>query len=262
MASDTASIAGSDEEDVTSVVCALCSNPFGVVQIRHRCRKCFKRVCGDCSRGRVRLEHGSDRVRVCDACATEVRVGRTEELEEAIGVRVQINDSLKDLLKQKYHEIEGYKEHLLKILADEEFLLEENMPFDREIGPARINFKELVKYLDERVLWLINREKELSDLLVNDLKSLKIRTHKLSLLKQRTQKSELDASRVDLLVKQRDRLRDTFKLQSSTIRSLQDRVEIMEQRPNQSQTTTHVDTFIGDILIDKLFPCLTATTHN
>jgi FYVE/RhoGEF/PH domain-containing protein 5/6 len=52
--------------DKSSNQCTICLSDFSLLNRRHHCRKCGILVCGDCSKGRIKI--GPDQVRVCDRC--------------------------------------------------------------------------------------------------------------------------------------------------------------------------------------------------
>jgi FYVE/RhoGEF/PH domain-containing protein 5/6 len=52
--------------DKSSSQCTICLNDFSLINRRHHCRKCGILICGNCSKGRLKI--GSDMVRVCDRC--------------------------------------------------------------------------------------------------------------------------------------------------------------------------------------------------
>jgi len=178
-------------------------------------------------------------------------------LEEAVDAQVQINESLKSLLKEKYEEIENHKKKLIEFVASEPLVQES----DKFVGePSRINFRDLVLYLSDRLGYLSSRGSELEGAVEKDSKYQEERRRNLGFLVERRDKAEKNCKQSLELIAQRNRLLETFKVQQITLKSLQDRVDMME--------TSHTDTvdmpldvldtdeFIGDRLTRTLFPCL------
>lgn len=232
-------------------------------------------MCGSCSRSKVRLTTGKERV--CDECAKEHRAGRTEQLEEAVDVRVQINASLKALLREKFEEIEKHKAQLVALLVAQPYLQEPPATIDTPnrfspemFGLGRINFSDLVSYLDERIAFLKSRLAELTAAIATETAQQEERRRNFGFLEERTLRAESDAVRVEELVHQKDRLRETFKLQAATVRALQDRVEMMEQHHFESSRRSNLRSelrlppdvlsssqeFLGDRIVQRFFPCL------
>ena len=263
-------------ESTTS--CPLCDGEFSAVtRLRHKCRSCGIVVCSQCSGSRYRLSPDGPKERVCDICARDLRESHAEELEESADVRQQINESLKQLLKEKYEKIEEYKVFLLNLIHSEPYLqepptsLDSPSRFSAELGASRINFSQLVDYFDERVKFLKNKTREIEETISRDSEELSERRRNFEFLKDRTDKAEIDATRTSELVHQRNRLKEIFRDQSVSIRALQDRAEILE---NQQLSTgiggpgnllflapPPVDSvgeleFIGDKFVAKIFPCL------
>lgn len=247
--------------------CQICQSLYSVTRLRHTCRMCRGSVCGYCSQQRIRLVVGGAKERVCDNCAYEWRHEHAGQLEEAVDVRIQINLSLKSLLKEKHTEVESLKRYLVDIVESHPYLQEPPSlhgpsRFSSEIGLERINFIELVRYLDERVEFLKKRRSEISESLNREMVSQEERRTNFGFLQERTHKAESDAKRVSELSLQRDRLRDTFREQSYRIRSLQDRVEMLElgvsigeSGPLETVTDENMD-FFADRIADMIFPCL------
>lgn len=252
-----------------SNACTQCEIQFSLTRRRHYCRSCSFAVCSTCSSSRLRLIVGGEKERVCDTCAREWRTSHADELEESLDVRAQMNESLKQLLKEKYEMNEAVKKTLVEIIDRHQYLQDApalNSPFrfSPAMGLDRINFSELIKFFDARLLFLRNRAQELDETIERDRADQVERRRNFGFLLQRTEKAEVDASRVSELVDQRDRLRDIFREQAIRLRSLKDRVDILENRDirsgNQEMATAPIDAalaseFIGDRLVDNLCPC-------
>lgn len=252
-----------------TLACEVCSNQFSISRLRHVCRKCGAIVCGMCSQGRVRLVPGGDKQRVCQLCEQDVRATNIDEMEENADVRMQINTSLRVLLKDKYEEIEQYKKQLIQLVNSEDLLkeppsIEGPSRFDVSRGPDRVNFVDIVKYLDGSIQRLTKEYKELSQNFESESASIRERRSNFLLLQNRTQIAETNAEAVKELVKQRNRLKDTYMQQEATLRALQDRVEMMEQRLHQRTARVtdnghfyvEEDALVGDHIADRVFPCL------
>lgn len=251
--------------------CARCGTQFSITRHRHSCRACSSIVCSSCSSSRLRLVVGGEKERVCDACSREWRASHADELEESVDVRTQMNESLKQLLREKYENIEAVKKSLVELIDRHQYLQDAptlNAPFrfSPAMGLDRINFAELIKFLDARLLFLRNRTQELDETIERERSEHMERRRNFGFLVQRTEKAEVDASRVSELVEQRDRLRDIFREQAARLRSLKDRVDILENRDiqslsgNQDQVPASLDAvmadeFIGDRLVNNLCPC-------
>ena len=249
--------------------CQLCQTPFSVTTLKHRCRVCQHAVCGACSRHRIRLEVGGTKERVCDSCGAEWRASHAEQLEEAADVRAQMNSSLKALLKEKYEEVETLKRVLVDLIEAHQYLQEPPKltgpaRFSSEMGMGRINFSELVKYLDDRVKFLKARTIEIQEAVFIESAEQDERTRNYGFLQERTDKAEADANRVAELSLQRDRLKATYREQAARVRALRDRVDILESNPHsrlpgedndEVQDDSQPD-FVGDRFAEKLFPCL------
>jgi hypothetical protein len=257
----------------SDATCSLCDAEFSVTRLRHRCRKCNLVVCNQCSGSRYRVVPNGQKERVCDICARELQTSHSEELEETADVRQKINESLKLLLKEKYEKIEEIKRFLLNIISENEYLQEppsiDSPPrFSLEFGASRISFSQLVDYLEDRLRFLKNRTEEIRDAIDRDSAELAERRQNFEYLKERTRKAELDATRASELVHQQNRLREIFREQSSTIRALQDRAEMLENQqlsrglanlivvPPLPLDVVEENEFVGDRIIAKVFPCL------
>ena len=228
--------------------CGACNNIFTVTRLRHRCRHCQATVCGDCSRSRVRKE------RVCDACAEQDRAGRTEHLEEAVDVQVQINDSLKTLLKERFLELEENRKEMMRLIEEEPALQQE------ESMGERINFRDLVAFLTDRVGHLKSETKQLEEMIKKETESMSERGRKLGYLRERTETAERNAEIAMELSSQKDRLKATYMAQAITVKALQDRVDMLETTVEDTTGSTlpidvfNEEEFIGDRL--TVFPCL------
>jgi len=260
----------------TNTACPLCEDEFSVTRLRHKCRGCGIVVCSQCSASRYRLSPNGPKERVCDICARDLRSSHAEELEETADVRQKINESLKQLLKEKYEKIEKYKMFLLQLIDSEPYLQEtpsiDNPPkFSSEFGASRINFSELIDYFEDRLKFLKNRTGEITDAINRDSAELAERKQNFEFLKERTEKAESDAARASELVHQRNRLKEIFREQSATIRALQDRAEMLENQQLSrgiagagnllSSSPPPIDSvgeseFLGDKIVAKIFPCL------
>lgn len=257
----------------SDATCSLCDAEFSVTRLRHSCRKCSLVVCNQCSGSRYRVVPNGQKERVCDICAREMRTSHSEELEETADVRQKINESLKLLLKEKYEKIEEIKSFLLNIISENEYLQEppsiDSPPrFSLEFGASRISFSQLVDYLEDRLRFLKNRTEEIRDAIDRDSTELAERRQNFEYLKERTRKAELDATRASELVHQQNRLREIFREQSSTIRALQDRAEMLENQqlsrglanlivvPPLPLDVVEENEFVGDRIVTKVFPCL------
>lgn len=256
-------------QGISSANCTLCQAPFSVTRLKHSCRICHSSVCSSCSKQRLRIEVGEDKVRLCDDCAKEWRSTHAQQLEETVDVRVEINNSLKALLKEKFDEIEGHKKFLVELMESHAYLKEPpsiNGPtrFSSEMGLARINFVQLVKYMDERISFLKQRKSEVTEAVEAESRQQSERRTNFGFLQDRTLKAESDAKRAAELTLQRDRLRETFREQAARIRAMGDRVEILESeahlRGYESVAESDFDPdggeFVGDRLVDSLMPCL------
>jgi hypothetical protein len=183
---------------------------------------------------------------------------------------MQMNASLKELLKEKYEATEKLKKLLVGLVDAQPYLQEAPsltgpFKFSASMGLDRINFAELVRYLDEKVRFLSNRSEEIRRIYEQESESLTERRRNFGFLQERTQKAEVDAARVSELVQQRDRLRDIFKAQAVRLRALKDRIDFLEdasRRPPQVASnegpagTVASNEFIGDVLVDSLCPCM------
>ena len=250
--------------------CLICGSRFSVTKLRHKCRLCGESVCSSCSPQRVRVTPGAEKVRACNICAQEWRRSHAEELHESVDVRMQMNASLKELLKEKYEATEELKKLLVGLVDAQPYLQEAPsltgpFKFSASMGLDRINFAELVRYLDEKVRFLSNRSEEIRRICEQESESLTERRRNFGFLQERTDKAEVDAARVSELVQQRDRLRDIFKAQAVRLRALKDRVDFLEdasRRPPQVASnegpagTVASNEFIGDVLVDSLCPCI------
>ncbi len=251
--------------------CTLCSAAFSISRLRHICRRCGAVVCGACSQGRARLAPGSDKERVCRICEDAVRATHIDEMEENADVRMQINTSLRVLLKNKYEEIEEYKKELIQLLNSEDLLqeppsLQGPSRFDISRGIDRVNFIDIVKYVDERVQKLTKDQEELSHKFDSESTVMQERRCNFQLLQARAQLAEANAEKVRDLGNQKKRLNDTYMQQEATLRALQDRVQMMEHRIHQRSTVrqdsdgnlfyVRENALLGDEAVDRIFPCL------
>lgn len=249
--------------------CDLCSTPFSISRLRHQCRKCGSVVCGGCSKGRARLEPGGDKERVCRECEASIRATNIEEIEENADVRMQINTSLRVLLKKKYEEIEEFKKQLIELVNSDDLLKEpptltHPRRFEVTTSTDRINFTDLVKYVDGCLQKLTKDHETLLKKYKSESSDIDRRRANFQLLQDRTHRAETNAETVKELVKQRDRLKETHAQQDATLRALQDRVEMMEQRIHQRSNSSRDPTefhvmendLIADDLADRIFPCL------
>lgn len=247
--------------------CKGCQNPFSMTRLRHTCRMCRMPVCGNCSQQRIRLVIGGDKERVCDPCSTAWRTEHTDQMGEAVDVRIQINQTLKSLLKEKHREIESLKQYLVELIESHPYLQESPSlrgprRFSSEMGLERINFMDLVQYVDDRVRLLRNRRDDIEKALSKESEVQEKRRIDFGFLQERTLKAEEDAQRVRELSHQRDRLRETYGEQSASIRSLQDRVDMFELgldlRDSEAQDprSDEESDFLPDRLADMIFPCL------
>jgi predicted RNase H-like nuclease (RuvC/YqgF family) len=136
--------------------------------------------------------------------------------------------------------------------------------FSFDAGLSRINFLELIEYFDSRFEFLRNKASELREAISTESEQLQERKRNFTFLKERTEKAEGDAERVNELMHQHSRLKETFREQSATIRALQDRVEMLEIRriptatgpivlPTLDTLPTSSDYF-GDVFVQKVFP--------
>jgi len=253
--------------------CPLCDAEFSVTRLRHRCRGCNLVVCNQCSASKYRLVPNGPKERVCDICARDLRASHSEELEETADVRQKINESLKLLLKEKYEKTEEIKLILLNIIAENEYLqeppsIDSPARFSIQFGASRVNFSELVDYLENRLRFLKSRTEEIKVALDRDSADLEERKQNFEFLKERTERAESDATRASELVHQRNRLKEIFREQSSTFRALQDRAEMLENQqlsrglgnlltsPPPPADIVNEHEFLGDRIVVKVFPCL------
>ena len=256
--------------------CPLCETEFSVTRLRHKCRSCGIVVCNQCSANRYRLTPNGPKERVCDICARDLRSGHAEELEETADVRQKINESLKQLLKEKYENIEQYKIFLLNLIEAEHYLqeppsIDSPSRFSTEFGASRINFSELVEYFEDRLKFLKIRTGEIEEAISRESGELLERKQNFEYLKERAVKAEADAARASELVHQRNRLKEIFREQSATVRALQDRAEMLENAQLSRGITgggslltlapppldsVGESEFIGDRIVAKIFPCI------
>ena len=244
--------------------CILCQSEFGVTRRRYRCRMCGEEICSSCSSSRIRIVVGEDKVRACDECANEWRVAHADEMEESVDIRRQMNESLKTLLKAKYEEIEFLKKEMVSIVDSQPYMQEAPsltapFRFSSSMGLDRIDFSELVQFMESKIQFLRTRAEELQKAAESEEVQQSERRRNFGFLQERTEKAEVDASRVTELVDQRDRLRDIFREQAVKLRSLKDRVDILEDRDLRvSVAVSDVEAieFIGDTLIEKYCPCI------
>ena len=253
--------------------CLICGYQFSVTKLRHKCRLCGAAVCSACSPQRVRVTVGADKVRACTICAQEWRRSHAEELHESVDVRMQMNASLKELLKEKYEATERLKQLLVELIDSQAFLQEAPsltapFKFSSSMGLDRINFADLVRYLDGKVAYLSKRTDDMKTAYESESTSLAERRRNFGFLQERTDKAEIDAARVGELVQQRDRLRDIFKSQAVRLRALKDRVDFLEDQSRRPPPvaegqgplgTVGQGEFIGDVIVDSLCPCLNHT---
>lgn len=61
------------QPDSSSNTCQRCTSSFTLFNRRHHCRKCGHLVCGNCSRGRAKVEETQSKVRVCNSCVTQLQ---------------------------------------------------------------------------------------------------------------------------------------------------------------------------------------------
>jgi len=192
---------------------------------------------------------------------------------------MQINASLKELLKEKFEQVEKLKTALLKLIEEEERFMQEPLSitgtrrFTSEVGISRINFSDLVEYFENQFDYVRSKGMEIDTALRVESGELEERKANFEFLKDRTERAEVDAERVGELTHQRNRLKETFREQSATIRALQDRVEMLEMQRLPCSTTVSgsrvehfirrtpdtlldEEEFIGDVLVKKLFPCI------
>jgi hypothetical protein len=217
---------------------------------------------------KIRLVVGGEKERVCDRCAREWHSSHAEELEENVDVRAQMNESLKRVLREKYEHIETLKRTLVEIIDSQQYLQEAPsltapFKFSSSMGLDRINFSDLVRYLDQKLAFLRSRTEQIEEVLDNQKIDIRERRRNFGFLIERTEKAEMDASRVAELTEQRDRLRLVFREQASKLRALRDRVEILEQRGEVVESNLTLpadivleDTFIGDRIANSICPCI------
>lgn len=108
------------EEDKSTDKCCSCEEAFTAFRRRHHCRQCGKLFCNLCCLARVELPQYTIPQRVCSVCLQSLRPedGKsTLELEEAIAVRNQLNESLKIALKSKSQSLEACRTFLVRFLA-------------------------------------------------------------------------------------------------------------------------------------------------
>jgi hypothetical protein len=245
--------------------CVLCRSEFGVTRRKHRCRVCGATVCGSCSSTRIRISSSGEKERACDICANESRAAHVGDVEESVDIRIQMNESLKMLLKEKFEEIEDVKKGLVQLIDAQPFLQEAPsltapFRFSSSMGTDRIDFSDLVRYLDSKLQHLYSRAVELEQAVATETVQQAERRRNFGFLKERTQKAEADALRVSELVEQRDRLREIFREQAVKLRSLKDRVDFLEESDSRQQNpiepTEELFEFIGDELVQKYCPCI------
>jgi hypothetical protein len=187
-------------------------------------------------------------------------------MEESVDIRQQMNESLKALLKEKYEEIEYLKKNLVDIIDSHSYLQEAPsltapFRFSSAMGLDRIDFSDLVNYMETKLQYLRSRAEEIEKAAETEDVQQRERRRNLGFLKERTEKAEVDASRVSELVEQRDRLREIFREQAVKLRSLKDRVDILEHRDSHDSMISadnDVDDFqfVGDVLVAKYCPCI------
>lgn len=263
--------------------CVICESEFSVTRLRHKCSACGALVCVQCSGSKLRITPTGPKERVCDLCARELRASHSEELEETADVRQQINENLKQLLREKYEKIEELKIFLIQLIESEPYLqeapesLDSPSRFSSELGPSRINFSSLVDFVDQRLQMLVSRASEIREAIERDSTELSERRRNFEFLKERTNIAENEAIRANELIHQRNRLKETFREQSATIRSLQDRAEMVENQflsrglgggggggrasnlliiPPPPIDVVEENEYFGDKLVGKIFPCL------
>jgi hypothetical protein len=215
---------------------------------------------------------GGDKERVCQSCEHDTRASHIEEIEEAVDVRMQINSTLRALLKERYEEIEALKKDLIGLVNTETLLreppsLDGPWRFDAELGAGRISFSDLVKYIDDTVQKLSVQRDELRIRLETESSHYSERSTNFRHLQHRTALAEEEVDRVKGLAQQKARLRETFLQQEATLRALQDRVAMMERRgvhrtaplEGEGLVDAFHRPFIGDILVDSVFPCIRLT---
>ena len=250
--------------------CSLCGSEYSTNRLKHRCRVCHASVCSECSETRLRLRSGEETQRACDKCAAALEGNQREQVNEAFELRLEMITSLKHLLKEKYEEIEGLKEFLVKLVEGQFFLQEspsirQSSRFSSAMGLSRINFGELVLYVDQRVKFLRNRLHEIKEATILGESQLTERRRNFGFLCDRTEKAESDASRVSDLVMQRDRLRNIYTEQSTRLSSFKDRIELLELQSSQQMRVNQEDLppgvvveseYIGDLISESICPCL------
>jgi len=186
-------------------------------------------------------------------------------MEESVDIRVQMNEELKKLLKQKYEEIEALKRGLVDLIDFQPYLQEAPtltapFRFSSSMGLDRIDFSDLVRYLDGKIEFLRTRAKQLEEATENEDIQQSERRRNFGFLKERSEKAEIDASRVSELLEQRERLREIFKEQAVKLRSLKDRVDFLEERDSREASriddSEEVIEFIGDEIVSKYCPCI------
>lgn len=231
---------------------------------------CGASVCNSCSGSRVRLAQGKDKERVCDDCSAEIRAHHADQLLESVDVRMQMITNLKQLLREKYEKVEGLKSSLVRIIDEQEYLrdapsLTAPFRFSSETGLSRINFSELVEYLDERIKYLRVKLGQIQHSRIKEESQQIERRRNFGFLRERTDRAEADAARVAELVMQRDRLRETYREQGSRLRAFKDRIELLELQSARQGLEAQGDLppgvmleaqFIGDSISATIFPCL------
>jgi len=103
--------------DEEVLACPMCAKPFGAFRGRHHCRACGRVVCGDCSKGTLRLQGPSSaKERVCDSCVDLRQHHRSaaDELDD----RNRMEASLKENLAEKLKQATWYEEFLKKICSE------------------------------------------------------------------------------------------------------------------------------------------------
>ena len=179
---------------------------------------------------------------------------------------MQMNEELRKMLKEKFEEVEELKRGLVDLIDSQPYLQEAPsltapFRFSSAMGLDRIDFTDLVQYSDKKIEFLRSRAIQLEETSQREAAEQAERRRNFGFLKDRTEKAEIDASRVEELLEQRQRLREIFKEQAVKLRSLKDRVDFLEER--DSRETSRIDDlderepqFIGDELVAKYCPCI------
>ncbi|ELP84638.1 Rho/RAC guanine nucleotide exchange factor, putative [Entamoeba invadens IP1] len=61
-------ITKTDMTKTSAKYCPLCHSLFSLTNRKHRCEKCYKWVCGNCSKGKIPMPPKNELERVCDVC--------------------------------------------------------------------------------------------------------------------------------------------------------------------------------------------------